>query len=436
MSQSSSAVLSALPVPPEILSAVPTPAYVYDVAEVRRSHDALRAALPAGSGLYYSLKANPHPALLTTLRERGAQPEVCSLGELDAALAAGWHPADVLYTGPGKRNEEITEALSRGVRLFSVDSPYAIEQLERLAAGLDVVARCLLRVNDDQPVPGQGLTMTGVASQFGADTGWVIAEPERFAGGPHAEVVGLHLYMGTNLTEADALLAQFARTLDTARTLTKALAAQGVRIQILDLGGGFGAPFAAAGDRVDLTALRPQLTALLDEELPGRQDHGPRIVFESGRYLVGTAGVLLTAVLDVKRSHGKDVVVLESGINHLGGMSGLRRLPSLTPHLVSDAATEPRTAALNGLVTGPLCTPLDTWARAAKLPALRPGDLVAVPNVGAYGLHASLIAFLGHPLPAEAVIDGDRPGAAPEVSRLHLHRTTVPALAGTNLGVK
>ncbi|MFH8559483.1 alanine racemase [Streptomyces sp. NPDC017988] len=413
-----------LPVPLEDLADVPTPAYVYDLAEVRRNHARLRASLPERTGLYYSLKANPHPALLRTLREGGARPEVCSTGELTAALEAGWAADTVLYTGPGKRDAEITDALERGVRFFSVDSPHAIEQLSRLAEESGAPARCLLRINDDEPVPGQGLAMTGVASQFGADAGWVLAEPARFANRPHARVVGLHLYMGSNLGEVDALEAQFDRALRTARTLDATLSAHGVRCEVLDLGGGFGAPFARAGHAPDLRALRPRLEALFDEEIPGWRDGGPEVVFESGRHLVGTAGTLLTAVLDVKRSHGKDIVVLESGINHLGGMAGMRRLPPLNPTLV--AAQERREAQeLTALVAGPLCTPLDTWSRAARLPALRPHDLVAVPNVGAYGLSASLVAFLGHPLPAEAVVDSDRPGTPPEISRTTLIRQGV-----------
>lgn len=425
---------SLLPVPMTDLTDVPTPAYVYDVAEVRRNHDRLRSSLPENTGLYYSLKANPHPSLLGTLRERGARPEVCSTGELDAALAAGWDPADVLYTGPGKRDAEVLDALRLGVRLFSVDSPHAISQLDSLAASEGATARYLLRVNDDQPVPGQGLAMTGVASQFGADTGWVLAEPEQFASRPHAEMVGLHLYMGTNLAEVDALYGQFSRSLDTARRLGEALAAHGVRLRILDLGGGFGAPFAKVGEAVDLTALRPRLEALFDQELPGWRDQAPEVAFESGRYLVGTAGTLMTAVLDVKRSQGKDIVVLESGINHLGGMSGMRRLPPLSPHLVHTAGPAAGKDVLDALVVGPLCTPLDTWARGAKLPDLAPGDLVAVPNVGAYGLYASLIAFLGHPLPVEAVVDSDRPGSTPEVSRVALTRTAGATVPGPDSG--
>ena len=424
-----------LPVPLADLADVPTPAYIYDVARVRRNHASLRAALPDQTSLYYSLKANPHPALLSTLRACGALPEICSTGELDAALAAGWDPADALYTGPGKSDAEIRDALARGVRLFSVDSPYAIDQLDRLAAEQDVTAECLLRVNDDQPVPGQGLVMTGVASQFGADLGWVTAEPERFANRPSAEIVGLHLYMGTNLAEVDSLYGQFERALATARRLTEVLAEHGVRLRIFDLGGGFGAPFAKEGETVDLTALRPRLEKLFDAEIPDWRDQTPKVVFESGRYLVGTSGTLLTPVLDVKRSQGKDIVVLASGIHHLGGMSGLRRLPVLAPQVVHAAAEADSVPELDAVVVGPLCTPLDTWARSAKLPALSPGDLVAIPNVGAYGLFASLIGFLGHPLPTEAVVDSDRPGGAPELTRVSLIRAAVPAASAPTPGV-
>ncbi|MBG7704682.1 alanine racemase [Streptomyces sp. MC1] len=407
--------------PAELLATVPTPAYIYDLAAVRHNHASLRAALPEESTLYYSLKANPHPLLLAELRQCGARAEVCSTGELSAAVEAGWPAGQILYTGPGKRDAELAQALDQGVLLFSVDTPHALDQLDRLADERGVRARALLRVNDDQPAPGQGLAMTGVPSQFGADTSWILAQPERFGPRAHADVVGLHLYMGTNLTRGDDLLEQFTRSVGTARRLTEALSPYGMRLEVLDLGGGFGAPFAVTGDTVDVSMLRSRLTSLLDQEVPGRRRGETEVVFESGRYLVGTAGTLVTSVLDVKRSHGRDVVVLESGINHLGGMSGLRRLPPLQPHLITSGTTD-RDGSLRALVTGPLCTPLDVWARNAYLPALRPGDRVAVPNTGAYGLYASLVAFLGHPLPAEAVFDSGRPEQAPHTSRLTLTR--------------
>ncbi|GAA3487581.1 type III PLP-dependent enzyme [Streptomyces cremeus] len=395
-----------------------TPAYVYDLARVRDNAARLRAALPDPADLYYSLKANSHPGVLRTLREAGTLPEVCSPGELDAALAAGWDAGQVLYTGPGKRDQDIDRALGAGVREFCTDSPTGLDQLDRLAGRAGVRVRTLLRVNDDRPAAGQGLAMTGVASQFGADARWITDEPERFGDRTHVEVTGLHLYMGTNLTHAPDLLAQFRQSLTTAARVRAVLAPHTAGLDTaLDLGGGFGAPFAKEGDAADLTGLREGLAELLDASAPGWRDGAPRPSYESGRYLVGTAGTLLTRVLDVKRSHGRDIAVLESGINHLGGMAGLRRLPPLNPALLTGGAE--RGAPRPTMVTGPLCTPLDTWARQAPLPPLRPGDLLAVPNVGAYGLSASLLAFLGHPAPLEIAVDGD---AAPHITRLTLTR--------------
>ncbi|MFC8008534.1 type III PLP-dependent enzyme [Streptomyces olivaceus] len=387
---------------------VPTPAYVYDLAEIRRSHALLAAALPTPSVVHYSLKANPHPDVLTALRGLGVRAEVCSTGELDAALATGWAPDEIIYGGPGKRDAEVAQALASGVREFSVDSPAAIDQLDRTGTG----TRCLLRVNDDQPVPGHGLVMTGVTSQFGADLGWIEAQPDLFASREHARVTGLHLYMGTNIGGTQALLGQFAQALNTAVRLRKVLRTE---FDVLNLGGGFGAPFARDGDLPRFTGLAEGLAALLDDSFPGWREGGPRIVFESGRYLTATCGQLLVRVLDVKESHGRRVVVLESGINHLGGMSGLRRLPVITPALhAADAG--PVSPAL---VTGPLCTPLDVWARGAEIPPVAPGDVLTVPNVGAYGLTASLVAFLGHDLPTEVVLDD---GQFRSESRLALHR--------------
>ncbi|ABP53158.1 type III PLP-dependent enzyme [Salinispora tropica] len=395
-----------------------TPAYFYDLDELTRSNAALRAALPRPTELFYSLKANPHPTVVAELTAAGCRAEVCSPGELRVALAAGCDPAQVLYTGPGKRDIDLAEAVRAGVELFSVDSPYGLDQLDRMAREHDVEVRALVRINDDTPAPGQGLTMTGVASQFGADVRWVLDQPDLF--GPRRNVcpVGFHLYMGSNVDGEDALIAQFTQSVDTIRRL---VAATGRQPELIDLGGGFGAPFARAGARPDLPKLADRLAALLADAFPGWPEQGPAVAFESGRYLVGTCGTLVTRVLEVKRSQGIPVVVLESGIHHLGGMSGLRRLPPIVPDLLTvDAAAGPPIPGT--IVTGPLCTPLDTWARATALPPLVPGQLVAVPNVGAYGLYASLVAFLAHPMPIEVTIAG---GQVTSVTRLELTRHTV-----------
>jgi diaminopimelate decarboxylase len=391
-----------------------TPAYVYDLAEIRRAFAMLSGALPQPSGLCYSLKANPHPDVVATLCELGTDAEVSSPGELAAALAAGYRSDQVLYTGPGKRDADLGVALRAGVSAFSADSPSALDQLDRLATQYGAHVRCLLRVNDDRPAGGQRLTMTGRPSQFGADKAWIMAEPERFRDRARVKIAGLHFYMGSNLPTQESLLAQFTQAITTAQQVLRVL---GIEPAVLDLGGGFSAPFARAGELPRFPDLADRLAASLDEAWPRWRDAMPRIVFESGRYLVARCGQLLTRVLDVKHSQGLRVLVLESGINHLGGMSGLRRLAPIMPDLIAAASLRP--LLTDTLITGPLCTPLDNWGSGVNVSDVVPGDLVAVPNVGAYGLYASLVAFLGHPLPVEVVIDD---GRLQNITQMRIHR--------------
>ncbi|MEU7477848.1 type III PLP-dependent enzyme [Lentzea sp. NPDC042327] len=386
--------------------------YVYDLDEVRRCHALLRSSLPEPSEIYYSLKANPHPLVVRALREQGCLAEVCSPGELHVALEAGFTGEQLLYTGPGKRDEDLREAVKEGVTHFSVDSPFGLDQLNALG----VPVRAIVRINDEQPVPGHGLTMTGVPSQFGADLTWVLRDPAAFGSREHVSVAGFHLYMGTNISDEDALLNQFRQAARTARRLADET---GLAVEVLDLGGGFGAPFARSGELPVFPGLADGLADLLDETFPGWRTGAPVVAFESGRYLTATCGTLRTRVLDVKYSQDRPVLVLESGVNHLGGMSGLRRLPPIVPDVQTAQDDPARSPVPDTIVAGPLCTPVDTWARAAEVAPVSPGDVVSVPNVGAYGLYASLVAFLGHPLADEVVVDG---GVVVDESRLEIRR--------------
>jgi diaminopimelate decarboxylase len=263
--------------------------------------------------------------------------------------------------------------------------------------------------------------MTGLPSQFGTDASWLLAEPQRFRGSGGAHVTGLHLYMGTNVDDVGVLAHQLASSVELAGRLRSALR---LHLSEVNLGGGFGVPYARLGERPSYEGLAARLEPVLDEHLDGWRKLSPLVAFESGRYLVGCCGTLVCRVVDVKLSKGRTFVVLDSGVHHLGGMSALTRLPRVVPDLL---IPEERSGWMEDcVVTGPLCTPLDTWSDGVGLPPLHRGDVVAVPNVGAYGLTASLLAFLGHPPAAEVVVDGAEVVSA---SRLALDRVPLPALA-------
>jgi diaminopimelate decarboxylase len=169
---------------------------------------------------------------------------------------------------------------------------------------------------------------------------------------------------------------------------------------VINAGGGFPWPYGTDGEGSSLSELRAELEALLHaarEKVPALQ-----LAFESGRYLSASCGTLVTAVLDVKQSGSKTFVILDTGIHHLGGMSGLGRIPraSLAMKLLNGAGGKLITVD----VVGPLCSPLDALARGVTMAEPKPGDLIAIPNVGAYGLSASLVDFLSHPRPVELAI--------------------------------
>ncbi|MEJ2862440.1 phosphopantetheine-binding protein [Actinomycetospora flava] len=401
-----------------------TPLYVYDLDRVRRAADDLTGTLPSPSTLLYSLKANPHPDLVRELLARGARPEISSSGELAAAIEAGGSPSEFFYTGPGKTAEEIALAIDAGVRTFSVESPRDLHRVAAVARTRAVVVDALLRVNGSEAAGGAGMRMTGEASQFGTDVEVLRARREELHG-PEVEGVrlaGFHFYPLTNASDEDVLVAELLGSVALAAALEDEI---GVEVRVLDLGGGFGCPFARPGERPAYPGLRAKLEAGLDERFPGWRDGAPQVYFESGRHLVGDAGTLLTAVSDVKTSRDTRFAVLDSGIHHLGGLSGIGRLLPLSavPTLVTGPDVDDGATAQPTKLVGPLCTPADTLGRGAPdLPPLESGDILAVPNVGAYGATASLLGFLSRPGAAEVVVRG---GTVVSASRLTLVRASV-----------
>jgi diaminopimelate decarboxylase len=391
-----------------------SPLYVYDLDRVDAALRQLRAVLPAPSTIYYSLKANPHPYLVEALLSSGCRAEVSSAGELATAVAAGAAGSGCLYTGPGKTPGELAVAMRSGVRRFCVESPTDFARVATAAHMQGVTADCLVRVNIAGTTGGAALRMTGGASQFGIDEEQLSAHPEGFADRSGARLVGAHFFPMSNARSQSSLIDAMTAGLRAAARLRDEV---GLPMLAVDLGGGFAAPYAAPGQLPTYPGLQRQLRALLDRYLPGWRGGGVDVSFESGRYLVGTAGRLVCTVVDTKRSRNRQYVVLDSGINHLGGLTGLGRLMPVKLTTVESRSTSPAT------LVGPLCTPADVLAPSTGVGAAQIGQVVEVPNVGAYGLTASLIGFLSREAPVEVVTRG---GEVIHADQLEVRRQAPP----------
>ena len=376
-----------------------SPLFAHDLEAVAQRAKALKAALPEKARLYYSFKANPLPAIARELRLAGVGAEVTSDGELMAAQQAGFDQGIVLG-GPGKSERVIRMALENGVRSFSCESFTDAARISKLAQGAGVVVDVMLRVNPSQ-APDARLAMSGVESQFGFDEALLLAPgaADRLKL-PGLNLCGIHVYFGTQVGSVSALAMNTQCVLETA---VRVAAAVGFECGVINAGGGFPWPYASDAAGPDLSGLSEALDGVWKASpLHGRA----QLCFESGRYLSASSGTLITTVLDVKRAGNKTYVVLDTGIHHLGGMSGLGRIPRAAITLKNFTAQ--RKGEIVADVVGPLCSPLDSLARGQKMAPVEVGDVLAVPNVGAYGLTASLIGFLSHETPAEvAYRDGE-----------------------------
>ena len=400
-----------------------TPLYVYDLNRVMAAYLDLRNSVPAGFTIFYSLKANPHPDVARALAGAGGLPscraEVSSAGELAAARQAGFAPAACLYTGPGKTEPELVNAIAAGVRTISVESLTDLERVGRVARRLGAVIDCLVRVNSVTPAAATSIRMTGTPSQFGIDSETLEAQLPRLRAVPGTRLTGAHFYSLSNARDESNLISEFQHSVATAARLHTEL---GLPMDLLDIGGGFGAPYAVPGRRPGYGKLRAELEGMLDVHFPRWRSGTPQVACESGRYLVGDCGELVSSVTSVKESRGRRFVILDAGINTLGGMSGLGRLMPVAVRPDDDGPDDDAGTAGSWAATlaGPLCTPGDILARDIRLPAVKPGDILTVPNVGAYGATASLLLFLSLPAPREVVV---RDGEVVSVSQLEVRRT-------------
>lgn len=398
----------------ELAARFGTPMYVYDLDRAVAARDSLARALPDGFEIYYALKANPHPDIARALhggRGHGCRAEISSSGELSAALAAGFTPAECLYTGPGKTDTELNEAIQRGVRMFSVESLSDARNVGLAASRHGTTADCLLRINGHTTGVSTGIRMMGKASQFGIDSETLPETMHQLTTVPGTRIVGAHFFTMSNAADEAALIREFESTIELASRLESEF---GLPLEFLDIGGGFAAPYAMPGTRAEYPRLRSELERILDRCLPRWRAGLLRLAVESGRHLVAESGSLLVRVVNIKASRGSTFVILDAGINALGGLSGIGRLLPVAVRL--DGCEQSLVATL----AGPLCTPGDTLGHNVKLPELRVGDIVEIPNTGAYGVTASLLAFLGRETPCEVVVQG---GEVVSVSRLAYQRS-------------
>ncbi|MCA8926987.1 MAG: type III PLP-dependent enzyme [Alphaproteobacteria bacterium] len=379
-----------------------TPLYVYDVDIVRARFAELDALFGGRFGVSYAVKSNPNIGLLSAIRDCVTTFDVSSYGEMERALSSGCPASDVTFSGPGKRVEEIHRAVRAGLGELVLESVEEAEIANAAAGEFGCKQGALLRINPISVPRRFGVNMAGKPSQFGVDEEDIETAIPRILALPNIDLIGFHIYSGTNSLSHEAIAENFAIFLEVFR---KAATLTGRPPQKLVFGSGFGLPYLPTDETLDVAALAAQVIPAIDafraEPLMGEAE----LVLEMGRWLVGPAGWLLTAVIGGKTSRGTTFRICDAGFNnHLAacGMMGtvIRRNWRFANISRPEAEEEVYT------LVGPLCTTIDVLASAIALPRLETGDVIAIDYSGAYGLTASPTRFISHPEPREVLLEG------------------------------
>jgi len=386
-----SLVLAGVPLS-TIAGAAGTPAYVYNAEVVRRQYRALDQAFAAvPHRLAYAVKANANLAVLRILRDLGAGADIVSGGELARVLAAGFAPDRVVFSGVGKTDDELAAAVDVGIGHIHLESAAELAALGSIAAGRQRRTRVGIRVNPDVTADTHPFIATGQGGiKFGVPFDQVVPLALEVCGHPFLELDTIAMHIGSQLLDPAPYLEGIRRLLELVARLRDA----GVTsLRHLDVGGGIGIRYR------DERPMAPE--QLAEAIVPLVRDAGLTLVLEPGRYLVGSAGVLLTTVLSRKHSGGKELVIVDAGMNDL-----VRPSHYLAYHEIAEVESAGRPAAPVDVV-GPVCETGDFLARDRELPGLERGERLAVLGGGAYGF-VMASNYNTRPRPAEVVVDDGR----------------------------
>ena len=368
-----------------------TPCYVYSRATIERHWKAFDDTLKTRPHLVcYAVKANSSLAVLNVLARLGSGFDIVSVGELERVLRAGGDAGKVVFSGVGKKADEIARALEVGIRCFNVESLPELDVINSVAASMNRVAPVSLRVNPDVDAKTHPYISTGLKdNKFGIAIDEALAAYQQAAASPALEVVGIDCHIGSQLTEVAPFVDALARVL----VLVDKLEAAGIKLKHLDLGGGLGIRYK------DETP--PQPAELVKALLAGLGERDLEILLEPGRAIVGNAGVLLTQVLYLKHNQHRNFAIVDAAMNDLMRPALYAAWQDIVPLI-------PRQNQPSQVydVVGPVCETGDFLGKDREL-SLQQGDYLAVRSAGAYGFSMSS-NYNTRPRAAEVLVDGDR----------------------------
>lgn len=352
-----------------------TPFYHYDLPLLRRTLDAIRAAVAHHNNfqVHYAVKANANPVILQTIARQGFGADCVSGGEIEAALYAGFPAEKIVFAGVGKADWEVELALRAGIACFNVESLPELEVINDMAISMGRVANVAFRVNPNVDAHTHAKITTGLnENKFGIAMDDLLPAIRRTAEMKGVRYVGMHFHIGSQILELDV----FDHLSERINELQARLEADGIHTSSINVGGGLGIDYAdpdahpipAFADYFRRFATHLRLR-------PGQQLH-----FELGRSVVAQCGTLVARTLYVKHGHTKDFLIVDAGFTEL-----IRPAMYGSSHAIQNLSAAPGTASSVYDVVGPICESSDVFGKDVTLATAGRGDLIAFRSAGAYG---------------------------------------------------
>ena len=375
----------------DIVKKYGSPCYIYSRATLERHWHAFDKAFQDHSHLIcYAVKANSNIGLLNLLARLGSGFDIVSLGELERVIAAGGDPKKVVFSGIGKREDEILAALKIGIRCFNIEVRDELDRINRLAKLLGVIAPVSFRVNPNVDAKTHPYISTGLKeNKFGIDIDQALTEYRRAATMPNINIIGIDCHIGSQLTETGP----FLDALDKLLELVSALKADNINLHHLDLGGGLGIRYNTE------TPPKPADYIELILERLGATDF--EILLEPGRAIVGNAGILVTQIEYLKPTPHKNFAIVDAAMNDLMRPSLYSAWQEIIPIVKNSNAPEKLWD-----IVGPVCETGDFLGKERML-KLAQGDLLAIRSSGAYGFSMSS-NYNSRPRVPELMVDGNQ----------------------------
>ncbi|WP_080495078.1 hypothetical protein [Bacillus cereus] len=383
-----------------------TPMYLYDGEMLREKFFSITNRIGNDVDIFLSLKANSNVSIASLFANWGAGVEVASLGEMNIALKAGFSVDNIIFSGPGKRIEELKTAIQHKIYCIIAESKQEIYAIMELAKQLNQKVRVGIRINPDQDIARAKIKMAGIPRQFGIDESQVEDVIVTIKKSKYLKFVGIHIYTGTQNLNIDSIIDTFNYTLGLAKKIKQKYK---IDLEMVNLGGGLGIAYFSQENDLNFDILMNKIKDLITDAK--KELSNTRFIIESGRYLLAESGTYITSVLYTKESKGENFAITDGGLNHHQACTFRGRMirsnyPVIT---IRGNNIEERTANKEKItIVGPLCTPEDIICKDALLPKIFQHDYICILKSGAYGLSYSPQNFLGHPSPIEVLLMGTK----------------------------